>query len=163
MVTADGSVKGLRSILSERNLWKPNMKKEDAKEILASQPDFLEQKRWLAETVTSNGFIIDFLPKFHCELNFIEMFWGIMQTIHPRYVRLFMERASGNSSKSFGFSKFDRDHIADRSQLLFNRITGPCHNNKKVRAEMLAVYGCVSRKKRPETNTQTSRVRGPQV
>ncbi|KAJ7161597.1 hypothetical protein C8R46DRAFT_1222764 [Mycena filopes] len=36
------------------------------------------QSQWLAlaELVESRGHICDFYPKYHCELNFIEMYWG---------------------------------------------------------------------------------------
>jgi hypothetical protein len=44
--------------------------------ILFSQPDFVSQKSALEELVESRGHICDFYPKYHCELNFIEMYWG---------------------------------------------------------------------------------------
>ena len=38
--------------------------------------DFLEQKSWSSETVEKYpGGYIFFYPKFHCELNVIEMIW----------------------------------------------------------------------------------------
>jgi hypothetical protein len=47
----------------------------------AAQPDFVSQKSQLEEFVTSRGHICDFYPKYHCELNFIEQYWG-----HPSIV-----------------------------------------------------------------------------
>ena len=47
--------------------------------IMFSQPDFVAQKSHLEEYVTSWGHICDFYPKFHCELNFIEQYWGMVK------------------------------------------------------------------------------------
>lgn len=52
--------------------------------VMRRQPDFMEQKEWLEETVTSHGFHILFYPKYHCELNFIEYIWGWVKSYHRR-------------------------------------------------------------------------------
>ena len=44
--------------------------------LLAAQPDFAFVKNWLQTVVEASGHVQVFLPKFHCELNFIEMIWG---------------------------------------------------------------------------------------
>src|SRR4051794_39308471 len=43
---------------------------------MSQQPDFLAQKGWLEEVITAAGHQVVFYPKFHCELNYIENFWG---------------------------------------------------------------------------------------
>ena len=48
--------------------------------ILYLQPDFIAQKSQLAELVEPHGHICDFYPKYHCELNFIEQYWGAAKT-----------------------------------------------------------------------------------
>lgn len=46
--------------------------------ILAMQPDFQAQKSRLAELIEDErGHMCRFLPKFHCELNIIELYWCI--------------------------------------------------------------------------------------
>jgi len=44
--------------------------------LLASQPDFKAQKRELQEAIEAAGYLVLFYPPSHCELNFIEYFWG---------------------------------------------------------------------------------------
>ncbi|KIY48763.1 hypothetical protein FISHEDRAFT_8860, partial [Fistulina hepatica ATCC 64428] len=44
--------------------------------LLFNQPDFVNQKSWLEEHITRRGHLCDFYPKYHCELNFIEQYWG---------------------------------------------------------------------------------------
>jgi hypothetical protein len=44
--------------------------------LLFSQPDFIDQKPQIQEFVESRGHLCDFYPKYHCELNFIEQYWG---------------------------------------------------------------------------------------
>lgn len=73
----DGTLKGLKTLLRERDLWpKDGLKLEEARELLANQPDFRAQHAWMAEVVEQAGHLIDFYPKFHCELNPIERAWG---------------------------------------------------------------------------------------
>src|SRR5688572_9786761 len=50
---------------------------------MASQPDFLQQLPGIEELIMAAGHYCIFYPKFHCELNFIEMFWGAAK----RYAR----------------------------------------------------------------------------
>jgi hypothetical protein len=89
--------KGIKMILKERNLWprgRFNLScklvadhKDDgsccARKLMSIQPDFLENNTKLAdcaETFSNSRddleVLIDFLPKFHCELNPIELCWS---------------------------------------------------------------------------------------
>ncbi|KAF8240870.1 hypothetical protein L208DRAFT_1495751 [Tricholoma matsutake] len=43
------------------------------------QPDFQEQKSLVQEVIEDAGHLCIVLPKFHCELNFIEFFWGAVK------------------------------------------------------------------------------------
>ena len=45
--------------------------------LLFLQPDFMSQKSQVQELVESCGHLCDFYPKYHCELNFIEQYWGV--------------------------------------------------------------------------------------
>ena len=98
-----GKNKGIRQILKERKLWpstgynllcdqckkavKEDPKRNErticcARRALASQPDFLAQKSMLEETAEDSlGVRAIFLPKFHCEMNFIEYLWGYSKQI----------------------------------------------------------------------------------
>ena len=53
----------------------------DTEMIISQQPDFVEQKSSVQEVVEEAGHLCIFLPKFHCELNFIEFFWGPSRNI----------------------------------------------------------------------------------
>lgn len=66
--------KGLRAVLEERGLVAKDKTKAFA--LLMEQDDFKAQGSWLEEIVTKAGHKIDFYPKYHCELNFIEKMWS---------------------------------------------------------------------------------------
>jgi hypothetical protein len=88
--TMPGWFKGMEIIIRERGLWpekgmnaqcdgfKCVAGKTDCccRRLLFTQPDFVGQKSHLEELITSRGHICDFYPKYHCELNFIEQYWG---------------------------------------------------------------------------------------
>ncbi len=78
--TYPNEAKGIKAVLTERGLYpasktqgkcaskcEPDMTTCCLKRILEQQPDFQQQKSCI------------FLPKFHCELNFIEFFWGLVK------------------------------------------------------------------------------------
>jgi hypothetical protein len=97
--TLRGVPKGMRQVLIERNLWQEGLLKtcsqcrshvDDpdrisccAQRILELQPDFQGQRSLLEEIAKEQGQHIIFYPKFHCEMNFIEMYWGLAK----RYTR----------------------------------------------------------------------------
>lgn len=85
MTNSNGEPKGLASVLTERGF---NIKNIKAKckpvcpientdcclaRLLSNQDDFKNQVSMLEELVKQRGHEIIFLPKFHCELNPIEM------------------------------------------------------------------------------------------
>jgi hypothetical protein len=85
-----GWFKGAEQLIRERGLWPESGLRASCrgfqcprgstdcccKRLLFTQPDFVAQKSALEELITSRGHLIDYYPKFHCELNFIEMYWG---------------------------------------------------------------------------------------
>jgi hypothetical protein len=84
--------KGMKAVLIERGLFRAGLKMECKKpkcepdatdccatRILSLQADFQEQKSLVQEVIEDAGHLCIFLPKFHCELNFIEFFWGAIK------------------------------------------------------------------------------------
>jgi hypothetical protein len=88
--TMPGWFKGMEVIIKECGLWplkgllaqcpKPGCPPDRfdccCRRLLFMQPDFVAQKSQLEEFIVSRGHLCDFYPKYHCELNFIEQFWG---------------------------------------------------------------------------------------
>ncbi|EXX58953.1 hypothetical protein RirG_193120 [Rhizophagus irregularis DAOM 197198w] len=91
-----GKPKGIKQVLTERNLWPEKSirlmceqclgKQDDnvdlerldccARRIMSLQPDFCEQRSILKEALIKAGHIFERYPKFHCECNFIERYWS---------------------------------------------------------------------------------------
>jgi len=87
-----GKPKGLKQLLWERGLWrhgmsldgirvvrgKPQAKLPDlsARDVMGGEPDITSQKSALQLSIEKRGHYCDFLPKYHCELNPIELVWG---------------------------------------------------------------------------------------
>ncbi|KAF9007327.1 hypothetical protein BDZ89DRAFT_1231838 [Hymenopellis radicata] len=88
MKTDDGLQKGLKQVLEERGFnvtgmrakCKPVCPFENTNccmaRLLSHQEDFANQVSMLEQIITEAGHLCIFLPKFHCELNPIEMYWG---------------------------------------------------------------------------------------
>ena len=81
-------LKGMEQIIRERGLWPasglyaqcegfkcpPGCTDCCCRRILFSY--FVNQKSALEELITRRGHLIDFYLKYHCETNYIEMWWG---------------------------------------------------------------------------------------
>ncbi|KAJ3990684.1 hypothetical protein F5050DRAFT_1819175 [Lentinula boryana] len=95
-----GWFKGMQQILKEHGLYpekglnaqcegfKCESGKSDCccRQLLFNQPDFTNQPSALEELITSRGHLCDFYPKYHCELNFIEMYWGAAKFHYRNHV-----------------------------------------------------------------------------
>ena len=95
-----GQFKGMSVILQERGVEikdaSGRVKKAECKSfkcaagmtdcclrrILFNQPDFENVESILEETCKARGVEVLFLPKFHCELNFIEQCWGFAKRVY---------------------------------------------------------------------------------
>ncbi|KAI5822101.1 hypothetical protein K523DRAFT_257501 [Schizophyllum commune Tattone D] len=97
-----GKFKGMRRLLEERGLYMEGMKAQcnakkwgacpqDGKDgkincccrrTLYNQPDFQNVPSALEVEAEQRGFRVLFLPKYHCELNPIEMCWGYCKRIY---------------------------------------------------------------------------------
>lgn len=92
----EGLFKGMAVILQERGLGQHANKLAECKgfkcaplavdcccrRVLFNQPDFANVKSCLETACEARGFTVLFLPKFHCELNFIEQVWGYAKRIY---------------------------------------------------------------------------------
>ncbi|KAF9503146.1 hypothetical protein BS47DRAFT_1374494 [Hydnum rufescens UP504] len=94
-----GLFKGMEVILEEHGFHNVKSLKPECKgfkckptatdccchHILFNQPDFTNVKSLLEDLCESQGYTVIFLPKFHPELNFIEMCWGYGKQVYCQY------------------------------------------------------------------------------
>ena len=73
MVNDDGSAKGFRTILRERGINTANMKADDMRTVLSFHEDFITENTIVEQYLKDKGHLVYFIPKFHCELNPIEL------------------------------------------------------------------------------------------
>ncbi|RPA95082.1 hypothetical protein L873DRAFT_1699311, partial [Choiromyces venosus 120613-1] len=84
IVMPDGTLKAFQLVLQERQLWRSSKKNKQClsggtwctRVLIAKESDFEALKRSLEEEVEWIHHLVHFLPKYYCELNFIEYYWG---------------------------------------------------------------------------------------
>ncbi|KAF9518032.1 hypothetical protein BS47DRAFT_1371133 [Hydnum rufescens UP504] len=88
MTNENGEAKGLQAMLEERGFDMKGMRAKCTPicpfendrccmaHLLSRQDDFVNQISMLEAAIINRGHLCLFLPKFHCELNPIEMYWG---------------------------------------------------------------------------------------
>ncbi|EFP88340.2 uncharacterized protein PGTG_14424 [Puccinia graminis f. sp. tritici CRL 75-36-700-3] len=83
-----GQAKGIQTILEERGLWQHYSSKAHESnnsstccwsKIMSCQSDFVNERPLLQQIIEDSGHVCLFLPKFHCELNPIELFWSYIK------------------------------------------------------------------------------------
>ena len=94
-----GMFKGMAVILEERGFKRVSNLRAQCKDfkcekgatacccrrILYNQPDFVSVKSNLEIICEARGFQVIFLPKFHCEINFIEQCWGYAKRVYRQF------------------------------------------------------------------------------
>jgi hypothetical protein len=107
--------KGIKAVLQERGLLQGRHRgrcqskcPDEAtscclKRILELQPDFAKQKPLVQDVIEAAGHLCIFLPKYHCELNFIEFFWGGSKEVSARELRLHLRNAQDQLAEGYGF------------------------------------------------------------
>ncbi|KIK97120.1 hypothetical protein PAXRUDRAFT_136944, partial [Paxillus rubicundulus Ve08.2h10] len=86
----EGIFKGMAVILEERKCKDPSKFTKDqidccCQRILYTQPDFVGVESLLETLCKMRGYQVLFLPKFHCELNFIEQCWGFAKRLYHQF------------------------------------------------------------------------------
>ncbi|PVH67649.1 hypothetical protein DL98DRAFT_639483 [Cadophora sp. DSE1049] len=78
--------KEIRAILAKRSclliITKCSSKAKKNSRILANHKDFFKQKSALKKVLLARSHKCLFLPKFHCELNPIEMYWAYCKNLY---------------------------------------------------------------------------------
>ena len=100
-LTHPNQLKGSKAVLQKCGLWRAGLLTKCKKDkstgakctsndycawcILQNQPDFTEHKSLIQENIESMGHYCLFLPKYHCELNFIEQCWSYAKQIYRMF------------------------------------------------------------------------------
>ncbi|CAB1119031.1 unnamed protein product [Ectocarpus sp. CCAP 1310/34] len=118
-----GKVKGMKQILFERGLWIPGMtmsggktgqepnKKMSMPAVLRAQKDFANVDSSLEVLLKRHGGVALMLPKFHCELNPIELVWGRSKWWVRRNCKYTIACLRENVSKSYGVHNLSLDIV----------------------------------------------------
>jgi transposase len=84
VILEERGFKDARNLRAECKNFKcaPNAQTCCCRRLLYNQPDFANVETILESTCRARGCDVFFLPKFHCELNFIEQCWGYAKRIY---------------------------------------------------------------------------------
>ncbi len=63
----------------------PDVERCCCRRLLYNEPDFVHVKTLLEELCEKRGFLVLILPKYHCELNPIEMIWDQSKFHYRQY------------------------------------------------------------------------------
>ncbi|KAG2342774.1 hypothetical protein BDR05DRAFT_885766 [Suillus weaverae] len=77
-----GNMVNVRAECRPNFACKPGVKNCCCRRMVYNEPDFVNVKSTLELAAESHGISVMFLPKFHCELNFIEQCWGHAKRIY---------------------------------------------------------------------------------
>ena len=111
-----GWFKGMEAIICEHRLWPEPGLAAQCRDFHCppgctdcccwqppfAQPDFEGQRSQLQELIEDQSHICDFYPKYHCELNFIEQYWGAAK---------FQYRAAARPTTTAGMERIVKESL----------------------------------------------------